>query len=364
MSLIVVGISHKTAPVELREKLAFDAGGLEKMLRGANENSPFKEIAVLSTCNRTEIYGLPSLQNESAFAAERDPKSWCVQLLERYWQREGLENFLYVKQEREMILHLFSVASGLDSLVLGENEILKQVKDSYLLSQKLGATGKVFNVLFQRALYVGKLVRTHTAIGQGAVSVGSVAVALAEKIFGDLSNSTVLVLGAGKMAEISARYLLSKKVRRLLIANRTVENARLLAEKFPAQALTLEDGMKQMQSADIVITSLSLSEPLISKKFVSELMLKRRNKSLFLIDIAVPRNVEAAVHAIDNVYLYNIDDVQTIVQENIKNRSAEIAKAARIVKEKSDELYDWYCSLKSGEEKSLKHFTGAVGESR
>ncbi|OGR82285.1 MAG: glutamyl-tRNA reductase, partial [Elusimicrobia bacterium RIFCSPHIGHO2_01_FULL_64_10] len=276
MPLIVVGLSHKTAPVELREKLSFAAAELAEAgqsLARARDQVPLSEAILLSTCNRTEIYGL----------SNADARGWCLDFLRRRFQRDDLGKYVYVKEEREMVGHLFSVASGLDSLVYGENEILKQVKDAYHLFHGLGLTGKVLNVLFQRALYVGKLVRTHTAINQGALSVGSVAVSLAEKIFGDLSKSTVLIFGAGKMAEVSARYLLGKKVRTLLVANRTLENARTLAEKFDGTPLTLEDGLKNMIRADVVLTSASVTEPLIRPDFLAGLMLRRQNRSLFLI---------------------------------------------------------------------------------
>ena len=365
MSLTVVGLSHKTAPVELREKLAFSCLELEKILKGAMGNSDLSEMTILSTCNRTEIYcsshqmkvaegSFPSLR--AGGGPYQNPETnWCTQFLANHFEREDLHNFLYTKTERDMVAHLFRVVSGLDSLVLGENEILKQVKDAYLLSQRMGLTGKLFNVLFQRALYVGKLVRTHTALAQGSLSVGSVAVSLAEKIFGDLTKSVVLIFGAGKMAEVSARYLLSKKVKKLLVSNRTVENARSLAQKFNAQPLSLTEGLEQMVAADIIIASASVSEPFILKKFVEELMLKRHNKSVFLIDIAVPRNVESSVHQIDNVYLYNIDDLQELVQENLKNRTDEMKRAESIIGQKTDEFVEWYHSWKLGEEKSLKH---------
>jgi glutamyl-tRNA reductase len=349
MSLVVIGISHKTAPVELREKISFPREQLEGVLSEVRGKAP-GEVAILSTCNRTEIYA----------HGPDDLEGWCVKLLERRLGT-GAEKYVYRKAGPDMIGHLFRVAGGLDSLVVGENEILKQVKDAYGLAHQNGLTAKVLNVLFQRALYVGKLVRTQTSIGQGSVSVGSVAVSLAEKIFGDLSESEVLVFGAGKMAEVSSRYLLGKKVRKLLVANRTLENAKALAAQFGAEALTLEEGFGRMASADIVITSMSADRPVLTAASVGEWMLRRRNRSLFIIDIAVPRNVETAVHQLDNVYLYNIDDLQAIAQENIRGRSAEIDRAVQIVSEKSREFFDWYESLASGREKSLKHWDEVSG---
>lgn len=349
MPLVVVGLSHKTAPVELRERISFSREQLEMELAEARRNAP-GELAILSTCNRTEIYA----------HAERDLTDWCLGLLERRLGGDP-RPYVYQKKEGEMISHLFSVASGLDSLVLGENEILKQVKEAYGLALQKGLTAKVLNVLFQRALFVGKMVRTHTAIGQGSVSVGSVAVSLAEKIFGDLTQSTVLVFGAGKMAEVSSRYLLDKSVRNLWVANRTLENARALAERFNATPFSLEEGLERMAAADIVITSMASDRPVLTCDGIRGLMRRRHNKSLFVIDIAVPRNVEAGAHQIDNVYLYNVDDLQAIAQENARGRSAEIEKSGRIVADKARELFEWYESLKTGKEKSLKHWNELEG---
>ncbi|MBI2916326.1 MAG: glutamyl-tRNA reductase [Elusimicrobia bacterium] len=347
MGLNVIGVSHRTAPVELREKLSFTLPDLERLLRQESGGNTLPEVTVLSTCNRTELY----------VASEKECESWCLEFLSRGAGAAGLNPYLYKKQERDAVLHLFNVSSGLDSLVLGEAEILKQVKDAYGLSQKLGLTGKLLNVLFQRALYVGKLVRTETRISQGAISVGSVAVSLAEKIFGNLSESAVLLFGAGKMAGVAAQYLLSKKVKNLFVANRTVATAESLAAKFHAQALSLESGIAHLKNVDVVITSLASTGPLITKSLIQNVMLKRANRSLFLIDIAVPRNVDPTVHEVDNVYLYNIDDLDHIVRENLSRRTQEIQKASRIVENKADEFFEWYRSLSSGEEKSLKHNT-------
>lgn len=345
MPLVVVGVSHKTAPVELREKLALNPQTVEQILKERSATGPIKEMTVLSTCNRTELYGF----------SESEVQDHCRAFFRERLSSVSADQFVYVKSEQDMVRHLFSVSSGLDSLVVGENEILKQVKDAYQLAHRSGTTGKIFNVLFQRALYVGKLVRTRTAIGQGATSVGSVAVSLSEKIFGDLSGSSVLILGAGKMAEVSARYLVSKKVKNLRVANRTLEHARELAEKFQGTPLSLEDGFKQMTETDIVITSVSVPEPILTRRHVAELMRQRRNRSLFIVDIAMPRNVEPSVHGIDNVYLYNIDDLKSIADENMSRRADEVEKAGQMVAEMSSEFFDWYCSLKTGSEKSLKH---------
>ncbi len=345
MPLIVVGVSHKTAPVELREKIVLSPQSIEKILTEKAAVSPLKETVILSTCNRTELYGIAETENEAL----------CRTFFKEQVSSVPSDEYIYSKSEKEMVTHLFSVAGGLDSLVVGETEILKQVKDAYHLAHQKNATGKIFNVLFQRALYAGKMVRTKTAIGYGATSVGSVAVSLSEKIFGDLSKSSVLIVGAGKMAEVSARYLASKKVRQLHVANRTLENARALADKFQGTPLTLEDGFKRMELADIIITSITVEKPILTRKQVEELMRTRRNRSLFIVDIAMPRNVEPEVHGIDNVYLYNIDDLKAIADENMSNRTGEVEKAVQLVAGMSNQFFDWYVSVKSGTEKSLKH---------
>ncbi len=346
MNLTVIGISHKTAPIHLREKLSFPLGEIEEILKNEKEVSP-RELAILSTCNRTEIYSYAS-----------HAEMWAEQFLANHFGEKDLAPFLYIKREKEAVEHLFKVASGLDSLVLGETEILKQVKDAYTSAHKVGSTGKLFNVLFQRALYVGKFIRTYTSIGEGPLSVGGVAVCLAEKIFGDLHHSTVLIFGAGKMASVSSKYLLSKKVKRLYVANRTLETAQLLAKELNACALTLEEGINLLSQVDIVLSSVSGTQYLLTKERIQKLMGDRHNRSLFIIDISVPRSMDPAAHGVDNVYLYNIDDLEGIVQENSNRRSQELSKANKIAEEKSDEFFSWVQSLKEGEEKSLKHSTG------
>ena len=347
MALSLIGISHKTAPVELREKLSFSPQEFRKALQDLRGSSQGEEAVLLSTCNRTELY-----------VHSHDPSHRASQVGFLQGRFDGAGPFLYFKEGDEMVRHLFNVAAGLDSLVQGEQEIQKQVKDAYQSALGLGLTSKIFNVLFQRALYVGKLVRTQTRISHGALSVGSVAVCLAEKIFGDLSQSTVLIFGAGEMAEISARHLLSKKIRRLWVANRTLENARRLAESFQGEPLGLEEGLSKISSADIVITSIASDQSILTREILKGAMMRRANRSLFLIDIAVPRNVEPSAHEMDNLYLYNIDDLEAIAGENLKLREGEIEKARSIVNTQASEFWNWIQSIGEGEEKSLKHHSG------
>ncbi len=345
--MIVVGLSHKTAPVELRERLSLSSGQIESIFSNLKSAPGNSELTVLSTCNRTEFY-----------FSDDDPeraKDWCCHFFGEKMSAEDFKKHMYMKSDRDAIHHLFKVVSGLDSMVLGENEITKQVKDAYQLAHRHGLTGKVLNVLFQRALHTGKLVRTHTGIGHGGLSVGSIAVSLAEKIFGSLHESSVLMFGAGKMAEVSARYLLGRNVKELWVANRTLENAEALAQKFGGRAFALDQGMGLLPSADVVITSMAAPNVLLTESVIREAMNRRQHRSLFLIDIAVPRNIDERVHQMDNVYLYNIDDLQSLAAENLKGRQGEFDKAQQIVKEKADEFADWLDSLKAGQERSLKH---------
>ena len=225
----------------------------------------------------------------------------------------GLSAHLYYHEGEAAVQHLFSVASGLDSMVQGEHEILAQVKQAYQAAHEGGFTGKLLNVLFQRSLFVGKRVRTETGLGEGAASVGSVAVGMAERIFGSLQDRSVMILGAGQMAEVTAKHLLAQKAKSFLVANRTFERACELAEEFGGTAMHFEEGLRQMAEVDIVICSTAAPHAVITPEHVRDIMAQRRGRSLFLIDIAMPRDVDPAVNDIENVYLYNIDDLQQIV---------------------------------------------------
>jgi glutamyl-tRNA reductase len=247
------------------------------------------------------------------------------------------------------------VASGLDSMVLGENEVLGQVKNAYLLSQKERCTGKLLNVLFQRSLYVGKRVRTETGLSMGSGSVGSVAVAMAERIFGTLEDRTIMILGAGKMAEVTARHLLSQKVRSVIVANRTLERALPLAKALGGEALSFEAGLERLETADIVLCSTAAPHPIILAEHVERITARRKGRSLFFIDIAVPRDVHPDVHQIDNVYVYDIDDLESIVRGNVEKRAGEVAAAERIVEEKAAEFGGWLGAYLAGAEIALHH---------
>ncbi|MCB4757485.1 MAG: glutamyl-tRNA reductase [Elusimicrobia bacterium] len=348
MGLVVIGLSHKTAPVELREHLAVPTSRLEEILNEIKSLEGVKETVVLSTCNRFEIYARP--------IADRN------QLLEsigRYFTRlfpqANSEKVLYRHQGPDAVLHLFRVVAGLDSLVIGETEILGQVKSAYLTAQGLGVTGKITNVVFQRALFVGKQIRTKTDIARGASSVGSVAVQLAGRIFEKLRDHRVLLLGAGEIAEATARHLLSQKVGQFVILNRTLSKAEDLAHQFNGEARPLDCLEAELLKADIVIGSTSSDKPLITKEMVKSVMKRRRQRSLYFIDVAVPRNISPKVHDLDNVYLYNIDDLQGIVNDTFGKRKGAVMVAESMVRKRASEFADWMDGALDGREKPLSH---------
>lgn len=348
MGLIAVGISHKTAPVELRERLTIPPHQLAPALDRLSALKELQESVILSTCNRIEIYARPRDRRPPAVDAARA-------FLRGLYPEATLDSALYQYEAERAVEHLFRVASGLDSMVVGETEILGQVKAAYQFSQAQGVTGKITNVLFQRALFVGKHVRTKTLISEGASSVGSIAVQLAEKIFGQLNKHRILLIGAGKMAEITARHLLSQKAGEIVILNRTHERAETLARQLSGIAKPMDRLSDELLLADIVVCSTSADRPILTQALVESVMKTRRGRFLYFIDIAVPRNVEPSVNTVDNVYLYNIDDLKTLVDENMDRRKGEVARAEELVSGLSSEFYQWIRATLDGRTAALKH---------
>lgn len=351
----VLGLNHRSASIDIREKLAWSPAASVEVLRQLMSTAPANEAVLLSTCNRTEFYVRSPNRHEAKIA--------LVSLLTARAQTEALSGHLYYFESEDAVQHLFRVAAGLDSMVQGENEILGQVKTAYQTAQAEGFTGKYLNVLFQRSLYVGKRVRTETGLSMGASSVGSIAVSMAERIFGDLRERDVLILGAGKMAEITAKHLLSQKARSLIVSNRTFERACELAQQFNGTAMHFVEGLRQMAHVDIVICSTAAPHAIITKDAVREIMAERKGRSLFLIDIAMPRDVDPDVNDIDNVYLYNLDDLQRIVDENKARRSKEVAAATAIVDAETHEFTRWLRAHRAGLHTGLHHNTPAVTSS-
>jgi glutamyl-tRNA reductase len=326
MKLFVAGLSYKTAPVELREKLAVHPSRLRchgcRLKLGGN----LEEVVVLSTCNRVEIYGVTPKVNGNVH-----------RLFEQLSKGEvDFAPHLYIKEGAEAVEHLFSVASGLDSMVIGETEITGQVKQAYQAAQEAKLTGRVTNRLFQTALQVAKEIRTQTGIGRGATSVGSVAVDLAERIFDrDLSGTTVMIIGAGKMGEACIRHFTKRGARSVLVSNRSYDRALSLANEFDGRAVRFDECLQAMAQADIVISSTGSPQTILHRDDVASVMAGRGNRPLFLIDIAVPRDIDAEVDQLDNVYLYNVDHLEAIVRENVRSREQELARCQAILTERT-----------------------------
>ncbi|HVO32823.1 MAG TPA: glutamyl-tRNA reductase, partial [Elusimicrobiota bacterium] len=349
MSLLAIGVNHQSAAIDVRERLAFSPARLPELWSSLKSHAALTQLVVLSTCNRTELYGCL----DDAESGARALTGW----LQSHAPGPSIEKHLYHRRDEQAAQHLFRVAAGLDSMVVGEHEILSQVKNAYLAAHAAGATGKLLNVLFQRSLYVGKRVRSETGLSVGASSVGSLAVAMAERIFGDLRERSIMILGAGEMAELIAKHLASQKVRSILVSNRTFERAQALALQFGGRALRFEAALHEMEQADIILCSTAAPHAIIQPAHVHELMARRKGRSLFFIDIAVPRDVHPDVHHLDNVYVYNIDDLQSLVRENVAKRSHEVERAESIVREKADEFGRWLTAYDAGQGHSLRHYS-------
>ena len=336
MHIVVVGLNHKSAPIALRERLAFSREQLPVALATLRADVGLQEAAILSTCNRVEIYaGAPELNG----TIDR-----VTRFLSDHAQVDipALTQRLYTYTEPQSVQHLFAVASGLDSMVLGEAEILHQVKHAYEWARDHGATGKVLNGLFQRALNTAKAVRTETGISHGCMSVGTVSVELAEKIFGNLSRSIVLLVGAGKIGELTLTRLTDRGVRDIRILNRSPDRAEQLAVNCRATALALSALPTQLLEADILITSTSAPAFLLSRELVAAAMHERRHRPLCIVDLGVPRNVEPSVGTLENVYLFDIDDLQGLVERTHQKRQQALHASQQIIDHKVEHFLSWW----------------------
>jgi glutamyl-tRNA reductase len=334
MRLFAIGLSHRTAPVELRECVDFGRAGVEAALSALASRGIGAEAVVLSTCNRAEVYAVGD-DDGTADAVQRF-------FSEYHGVPQGrLADHLFVRRGSDVARHLFRVASGLDSLVVGEPQILGQVKAAFSTASGRKCTGALTNRLFHGAFNVGKRVRTETGLGEGAVSVSYAAIALAKKIFGDLSGLSVLLLGAGEMAKLTGQHLKAQDVATITIASRTLAAAEQLAVQLGGRAVPWDDLDHALAGADIAVTATGSPEPVLTRGRMDEIMRHRRSRPIFLIDIALPRDVEAAVGDLDQVFLYNIDDLQAIVQENLTRRSAELSRAEAIVEEEVTRFMAW-----------------------
>lgn len=340
MELFVIGLSHKTAPIQVRERLAVPERELPHVLEALGEVPELAERMFFTTCNRVEVYGVAEGPLPHAVESTRES-------LERYRHLEpsALRGFLYTHAGPDAARHVFRVASSLDSMVIGEPQILGQVKAAYTTALSQHTTGIVLNNLLEQAFHVAKRVRTETGIGTSPVSISSVAVELARKIFGDLAGRTVLILGAGEMAELALRHLVDDGVHSILVANRSHERAVALAEQFQGKAVTFEAFRQEMVEADIVISSTSAPHVILKKEDMQAIILERRHRPIFLIDIANPRDIDPECNAVDNVYLYNIDDLQSVVSTNLKEREREAERAAAIIEREVGVFQAWLRGL-------------------
>jgi glutamyl-tRNA reductase len=328
MNIIALGLSHHSSSVELRERFAFAETEIPGALESLCASGVAAEAVILSTCNRVEIYAATPLTPDAAVA---ELKRFLVT---RRGCEDTLGDQLYSFAEPQSLRHLFRVACGLDSMVLGETEILGQLKKAYETAFQHRRTGARLNKAFQRAFHTAKHVRTHTNIQRGSVSVASVAVELAEKIFNSLDGRDVMVIGAGDMSEKTARALLSRGARHLVVANRTPERAAALANELGGRAVGFDDWAAEFDSIDIAVSGTSAPHYILDRARLEPLMKRRKHRPLLLIDIAVPRNIDPEVNFLDNVYLYNIDDLQAIADDYLKQRQEEIARCEQIIAEK------------------------------
>ena len=339
----VVGLNHKTAPVEIRERFSMREEEICSYIGELRKESPSAELVVLSTCNRTEVYY--SLPKDCPF---RDTGQ-ILRTLTRFRDLDSVENaWFYSHSRQRAVMHLFRVASGLDSLVLGENEILGQVKNAYRISASRDHTGTFLNRLFHMSFRVGKRVRTETGINQGSSSVGYAAVALAQRAFGELSDLNVLLVGAGDTAELVLKGLQERGGRRVLIANRTRSRAERLAECYGAGVVDLEGLDDHLCRCDLVITSTSAPQPLIREDQVRSCMARRNGRRLVFMDLSVPRDVVEEVAGIPGVRVHDIDDLEQVAAETRRRRKNEIGEAERIIGEVAQEYFEWVRSLRLG----------------
>ena len=339
VNLILVGVNHKTTPVEIREKLAFTKGKIEESVDRLFNFPDIIEHTILSTCNRVEIYARANCQDSAIKAI----KQFICDFHEV--SPDELEDHFYSYRNEEAVEHLFRVSSSLDSMILGEAQILGQVKDAYSLAKDLRSTGLVLNQLFEKAFSIAKKVREETGIAERSVSISSAAVELAQKIFDDLENRTVMLVGTGEMAELAAKHLISYGVKTVYVTSRTYDRAANLARTLNGSALDFEAFKNELHRADIVITSTSAPNFIIKKEMVEKAIHERKNKPIFFIDIAVPRDIEPDVNDLENIYLYDIDDLHVVVSANMKEREKEADNAMNFISQEVTKFNNWVGTL-------------------
>ena len=341
MKLLVIGLNHKTADVGVREKLAFNGSRLEEGLIKFRKLPDIEEAMILSTCNRVELYA----NVRDAVKASESIKTFLSEF--HNLNRRSLDDALYIYDDINAVRHILRVASSLDSMVIGEPQILGQLKDAFELALEKKTTGVLLNRLMKKASSAAKRVRTETRIAENAVSISFAAVKLAKKIFTDLSKRIFMLLGAGEMAELVARHLISSGVKEVTVSTRTFERACELAKEFNGRAVKFDEFIQEMVHADIVICSTSAPKYVLRKNQMQRVMKERKQRPAFIIDISVPRNIDPEINDLDNIYLYNIDDLQSVVDANIFERQKEAEKAEKIIEEEIETFLKWQSSLDS-----------------
>lgn len=339
MQVLSIGLNHTTAPLAIRERAAVAAEHLDDALSDIRKRPEIAEATILSTCNRTEVYC--HVHHDSLDTVS----DWICNFHEL--KKDEVTPYLYRFDDQQAVRHAFRVASGLDSMVLGEPQILGQMKTAFAHAHRNGNTGKILNRLFQTTFSVAKEVRTSTSIGSHAVSIAYAAVALSKQIFSDISKQSVLLIGAGETIELACRHLHSHGVKNIVVANRTVARAEKLADEFGAQAISLHELPTRLADADIVFSSTASTLPILGKGAFESALKARKNKAMFVVDLAVPRDIETQVGDLHNVYLYTIDDLEQVVSENVENRQQAAAEAERIVDNQTHQFMLWYQSLEA-----------------
>ncbi len=337
MALIAFGINHSTAPIEIREQISFGNEVVNDALTELKHQPGVHEAAILSTCNRTELYCSLDQQSNPL------PLDWLHNF---HGMKQGLlKPFLYTHPDVQAVRHVLRVASGLDSMILGEPQVLGQLKDAYQKAVHAGSVGHQLNRLFQHSFHVAKEVRSNTSIGNHPVSVAFASVRLAQQIFGDLNNQTALLIGAGETIELATKHLYENGLRRMIIANRTLERSQRLANQYSVYAIQIGDIPRHLAEADIVISSTASPLPILGKGAVESAIKQRRHRPIFMVDIAVPRDIEVEVGNLDDVYLYTVDDLKDMVQENLRNRQEAAIQAEKIIDSRAVEFMNWLDSL-------------------
>jgi glutamyl-tRNA reductase len=341
MRVLVIGVNHKTANVEVREKLAFNGPKLEEGVFSLHKIPEVKEVAVLSTCNRVELYTCVS----NTSSATDNIKNFLADF--HGLKRTDLEKSLFVYHNQDAVKHIFRVSSSLDSMVVGEPQILGQIKDCFDFALSKKTTGVLLNKLMKKAISTAKRVRTETRIAENAVSISFAAVELAKKIFTSLAGRSFMLLGAGEMAELAARHLINNGVTDVMVVNRTYERGCELAGEFNGKPVKFENFLHELVNADIIICSTGAPTYVLHREQMQNVMKERKNRPVFIIDISVPRNIDPEINKIDNVYLYDVDNLQDVVDTNIHGRKVEAEKAEKIIDEGVDKFGRWMSSLDS-----------------